>query len=323
MTDGNQQRVSIIIPTQGHGGMTDHCVNSLLETLDQRSNVEIIVVDDASPEPIVLPSEADPRVTVIRSETNLGFAGACNLGAAQSQAPFVVFLNNDTTPQAGWLDSMMACAESDTAIAIVGARLLYRDGTVQHAGIAFSQRDGEPRHIYRGFPGEHPAVLRDRDFQAVTGACFLVRREAFNNLGGFDTAFTNGHEDIDFCLRARGQGLRTRYCGTAVVVHLESVSRRTDDEEPDSNRSVFDARWGCNIVRDELQVYADDGLLRMDSDDVYPLQISCAVELAIGTKVTSDVELARLLSIRSRQVFDLEKEIGCLTARLQDHGIEP
>ncbi len=315
--------VSIVIPTHGHNGMTESCVTATLLTLGHGIDAQIIVVDDASPEPIVLPSEADSRVTVIRSETNLGFAGACNLGAAQSQASFVVFLNNDTTPQAGWLDSMMACIESNTAIAIVGARLLYRDGTVQHAGIAFSQRDGEPRHVYRGFPGEHPAVLRDRDFQAVTGACFLVRREAFDNLGGFDAAFTNGHEDIDFCLRARGQGLRTRYCGTAVVVHLESVSRRTGDEETDPNRNAFDARWGSKIVRDELQVYADDGLIRVDSDDVYPLQISCAVELAIGTEVTSDVELARLLSIRSRQVFDLEKEIGYLTARLQDHGIEP
>ncbi len=314
--------VSIVIPTHGHSGMTESCVTATLSTLDRVTDAQIIVVDDVSPEPIVLPSEADPRVTVIRSETNLGFAGACNLGAETSQAPFVVFLNNDTTPQAGWLDSMMACAESDTTIAIVGARLLYRDGTVQHAGIAFSQRDGEPRHIYRGFPGEHPAVLRDRDFQAVTGACFLVRREAFDNLGGFDTAFTNGYEDIDFCLRARGQGLRTRYCGTAVVVHLESVSRRTGDEETDPNRSAFHARWGSNIVRDELQVYADDGLIRVDSDDIYPLQISCAVELAIGAELTSDVELARLLSIRSRQVFDLEKEIGYLTARLQDHGIE-
>ncbi len=315
--------VSIVIPTRGHTGMTESCVTATLSTLGRGTDAQIIVVDDASPERIVLPSEADPRVTVIRSETNLGFAGACNLGAAQSQAPFVVFLNNDTTPQAGWLESMLTCIESDSTIAIVGARLLYRDGTVQHAGIAFSQRDGEPRHIYRGFPGEHPAVLRDRDFQAVTGACFLVRREAFHDLGGFDTAFTNGHEDIDFCLRTRGQGLRTRYCGTAVVLHLESVSRRTDDEEPDPNRSAFDARWGSKIVRDELQVYADDGLIRVDSDDVYPLQISCAVELAIGTEVTSDVELARLLSIRSRQVFDLEKEIGYLTARLQDHGIEP
>ncbi len=315
--------VSIVIPTHGHNGMTESCVAATLSTLDRGTDAQIIVVDDASPEPIVLSSKSDPRVTVIRSEENLGFAGACNRGAAKSQASFVVFLNNDTTPQAGWLESMLTCIESDSTIAIVGARLLYRDGTVQHAGIAFSQRDGEPRHVYRGFPGEHPAVLRDRDFQAVTGACFLVRREDFANLGGFDTAFTNGHEDIDFCLRARGQGLRTRYCGTAVVVHLESVSRRTDDGEPDPNRSAFDARWGSKIVRDELQVYADDGLIRVDSDDVYPLQISCAVELAIGAELTQDVELARLLSIRSRQVFDLEKEIGYLTARLQDHGIEP
>ncbi len=156
--------VSIVIPTHGHNGMTESCVMATLSTLGRGTDAKIIVVDDASPERIVLPSEVDSRVTVIRSKENLGFAGACNLGAAQSQASFVVFLNNDTTPQAGWLDSMMACAEIDTAIAIVGARLLYRDGTVQHAGIVFNQRDGELQHVYRGFPGEHPAVLRDRDF---------------------------------------------------------------------------------------------------------------------------------------------------------------
>ena len=115
---------SIIIPAHGHEGMTRHCVNAVLATIGARSDVEVIVVDDASPEPITLDPGADARARVERSEANLKFSGACNLGAAAARGGLLVFLNNDTEPHAGWLEAMEACAASDASIAVVGARLL-------------------------------------------------------------------------------------------------------------------------------------------------------------------------------------------------------
>ena len=168
--------VSIVIPAHNHLAMTSNCIEKTLATCLGRRDVEIIVMDDASPEPLASLSALDDRVQVVRTETNLGFAGACNLGAAQTRGQFLIFLNNDTEPQVGWLDAMTSCAMSDERIGIVGARLLYPTGTTQHAGIIFSQADKLPRHVYRGFPGDHAAVMRPRDFQAVTAACMLIRR---------------------------------------------------------------------------------------------------------------------------------------------------
>jgi GT2 family glycosyltransferase len=220
---------------------------------------------------------------------------------------------------------MIACAETRKDVAVVGAKLAYRDQTVQHAGIAICQGDGLPRHIYRGFPVDHPAVTRDRAFQAVTGACMLVRSDAFDLVRGFDERFANGYEDIDLCLRLHGRGYRTWYCGTTDVVHLESVSLRDSNQHAealnDPNSALFQARWSNLVSRDEIAIYASDGLISVQSGDVYPLKIVCAPELAELAFQGHDSELARLLGIRSRQVFDLEKDLGYLMARLLDHGV--
>jgi GT2 family glycosyltransferase len=323
----NDIQVSIVIPVHGHQGMTQACVSGVLATIDSHQRTEIIVVDDCSPDPIQLPEISDSRIRILRTPTNLKFSGACNFGAAQAKGQFLLFLNTDTKPTPAWLSSMVAVAESDSSIAVVGARLLYRDGTVQHAGVAFSQRDGVPRHVYRGFPGEHPAVLRDRDFQAVTAACILIRSDVFTAMAGFELGYTNGYEDIDLCLRVREAGYRVRYCGSARVEHFESVSRRgeVEDLDPaaDQNLQFFISRWAAKTHRDELNVYADDGLLWVDSGEIYPLVMRCSEELAVARDISDPASIARILNVRSHQVFDLEKEIGYLTARLLDHGIEP
>ena len=202
-----------------------------------------------------------------------------------------------------------------------------RDAQHQHAGVGFSQRDGIPRHIYRGFPADHPAVVRSRDFQAVTGACFAFRRDAFEAAGGFDTSFVNGYEDIDLCLKVRDLGYRIRYCGDSVVYHHESVSRRGEIEdlrpEDDGNLSIFTERWLSRTQRDELNIYADDGLLWVDSGEIYPLVMRCAEELAVVGDINDTASLAALLNVRARQVFDLEKDVGYLMSLLLDNGIDP
>ena len=314
----------IIIPAHNHAGMTDACLLAVLSTID--ATTEVVLVDDASTPPLECAAATDARTHQLRNETGLGFAGSCNRGAEGASAEFLIFLNNDTTPHAGWLEAMLRCAGEDPAVGIVGCRLLYSDETVQHAGIAFSQADGEPRHIYRGFPGNHPAVVQTRRLQAVTGACLLIRRALFEALGGFDSTYENGFEDVDLCLRAAQAGHTVAYCGEAVVSHLEAVSRRPDSSAPSGaeshNRSEFAERWAGMIRRDEVSLYAEDELITFAADDIYPLRVTIAPELASAIGEQTTAELAQLLNIRSRQVFDLEKEVGYLTARLLDHGIE-
>ena len=325
MSEQMDALATIIIPAYGHQGMTANCVRHVVATTNHREDIEVIVVDDSSPEPLAFP--AAPSVRVARTPGNLMFAGACNFGAGQSSSPYIVFLNNDTEPQPGWLDVLLDAMLAEQEIGVAGSRLLYRDDTIQHAGVGFSQRDGIPRHIYRGFPADHPAVVRSRDFQAVTGACFAFRRDAFERAGGFDRAFVNGYEDIDLCLKIRELGYRIRYCGDSVVYHHESVSRRGEIEElrpeDDGNLRIFSERWLTKSQRDELNIYADDGLLWVDSGEIYPLVMRCAEELAVVGEINDRASLAALLNIRARQIFDLEKDVGYLMSLLLDHGIDP
>src|SRR5207249_1560523 len=97
------------------------------------------------------------------------------------------------------LDRLLAePPESCALAAVVGRKLLYPDGTIQHAGMV-SDQDGQPQHLYVGFPSDHPAVNKSRRFQMVTGGCFLITREAFDRAKGFDDEFVNGFEDVDLC----------------------------------------------------------------------------------------------------------------------------
>ena len=146
-------------------------------------------------------------------------------------------------------------------------------------------------------------------------------------LSGFDSTYENGFEDVDLCLRAAQASHIVAYCGEAVVPHLEAVSRRPDSAAPSGaeshNRSEFAQRWATTVRRDEVSLYAEDGLVTFAAGDIYPLQMTVAPELATAIGEQTTAELAQLLNIRSRQVFDLEKEVGYLTARLLDHGIQP
>lgn len=302
--------------------MTENCVRRVVETTAHRSDVEVIVVDDSSPQPLT-----SAAATVVRTPSNLMFAGACNFGVETSSGPNLVFLNNDTEPTNGWLDPLVQSLESCPEIAVVGSRLLHRDNTVQHAGVAFSQRDGVPRHLYRGFRADHPAVTRSKDFQAVTGACLAIRRNVFESVGGFDTAYRNGYEDIDLCLKVRERGHRVHYRGDSVLFHYESVSRRDEvaelAPEDDHNLRRFTERWLNRTHRDEVSIYAEDGLITVESGEIYPLVLRCAEELAVIGDINDRESIAALLNTRSHQVFDLEKDVGYLMGRLLDNGVEP
>ena len=168
------------------------------------------------------------------------------------------FLNNDTIAQPGWLDALAGYADR-TGAPVVGSKLLFPDGTVQHAGVVFGFQ-GDPLHLYAGCPADHPAVNKSRRFQSVTAACMLVRRDAFEQAGGFDTGFHNDLEDVDLCLRLGELGHEVHYCHESVLYHLESASRG-QSARPSPSARVYRERWGRRVRHDELLYYLEDGLL--------------------------------------------------------------
>jgi GT2 family glycosyltransferase len=279
---------------------------------------EIVVVDDASTDstPEVLQEFGD-AVRVVRRPENGGFATACNDGAAAARGDFLVFLNNDTLPREGWLDALVAHAELHPPAAVIGSKLLYPNDTVQHAGVVICQ-DGNPRHLYAGFPADHPAVNKARRFQAVTAGCALIRRRAFEQVGGFDAVFRNCLEDADLCLRLGELGWEVWYCPTSVLYHLESVSRGRRSKDIERNAMLFRARWAEKAHRDDLDYYRQDGLLRVRYEDTYPVGFELSPDVAVLRDEDRVEERERILDTRSRQVAELLKETVRLTARIAE-----
>ena len=303
---------SIVIPVHGRAGLTRQCLDAVLAE-PPGVPFELVVVDDASKDdtPEVLEGYGE-RVRALRLDDNRGFAGACNAGAAGGTGEFVVFLNNDTIPVAGWLDALVAYAGEHPAAGIVGAKLLFPNETIQHAGVVVCQ-DDNPRHLYAGFPAAHPAVNVSRRFQAVTAACMLVRREAFEAAGGFDEAYRNCLEDTDLCLKAGEAGYEVHYCHESVLYHLESVSRGRRSKEIERNAKLFRERWSGRARRDDIDYYVADGLLKVRYRDIYPVGLDMAPELAFVSGPGRET-VDRLVEQQSREVVDLLKETVRLTA---------
>jgi len=267
-------RVTIVIPAHGNLELTRGCLEAIERTAGGVGH-EVVVVDNGSPDgtaAFLREAEAAGRLRAVLNAENAGFARACNQGAALARGDLVCFLNNDTIPHPGWLEALVAAADADPHVGVAGARLLYPDGTIQHAGIVVGERGGEPcpRHVHLCHPGDAPHVTRSRELQLVTGACLLVRRSLFERAGGFDEGYWNGHEDLDLCLKARAAGFRVLYCADAVLTHLESRTKRLlgleqfhyapgADTPEARGRRRFLERWGGVLELDERRVLAEDG----------------------------------------------------------------
>jgi GT2 family glycosyltransferase len=296
---------SVIVPVHNNAVLTKQCLNWLLEEQSNRLH-EIIVVNDGSTDttPQLLSDYAD-QVHVVTRTANEGFAASCNDGAAAASGHYLLFLNNDTFPQSGWLDALAEYADGRAEAAAVGAKLLFPNNLVQHAGVVITQ-ERVPRHIYAGFPSHHSAVNKSRQFQVVTAACALMRRSAFEALGGFDEEFVNGYEDVDLCLRFRQHGHEVHYCHRSVLYHLESPTRgRT---AYDHNVRLFQERWGPFVCPDDIDYYLADGLITFNYWEQYPMGIEVSPLLGAIEYQGKKPGVDEILLARARQVFDAMQE---------------
>jgi GT2 family glycosyltransferase len=302
--------VSIVVPVHDRAHLTERCLE--LVFADLAEDCEVVVVDDASSDgtPALLAGYGE-RIRFLRLEENVGFATACNRGAAAAAGERLLFLNNDTEPRPGWLAALRRYAGAHPRAAVVGAKLLYPTGTVQHAGVVFGQ-DGYPHHLYAGLPADHPAVSHPRRLQAVTAACMLVDRRAFEQAAGFDAGFHNSLEDVDLCLRIGAAGGEIHYCDEATVVHLESASRGRQDRF-ERSLALYRERWRNRVRRDDLDAYVADGLLAVEYADSYPVRLSVDPALAIVDRGREE-EIERLLEGYARQSAALLMELVRLGA---------
>jgi GT2 family glycosyltransferase len=255
--------VSVIIPTRDRADLLRCCLDSLEDQSGGGPPTELLLIDNGSQEPDALAYLQDlsqrPQVTVIRRPGPFNFAAFNNEAASLARGEVLAFLNNDVEAlQPGWLSAMVA-ESLRPGIGAVGARLLFEDGTVQHAGVLLGI-GGVAGHAHKYVAGQAPGYqLRlqlTHQVSAVTGAALVVRRSLFLEVQGFDAEmFAVNYNDVDLCLRLMARGYRNLFCADAELIHHESRSRgapSTPEAYAQWQREweVMQRRWGALLEAD-------------------------------------------------------------------------
>ena len=217
--------VSIIIATRDRIALLDQCIQSIVRKTGYGS-FEIVIVDNDSSDPESRAYFARTPHRVVPAPGAFNFSAINNAGARAARGEYLLFLNNDTEViSTDWIESMLEWA-ARPGIGCVGAKLLFADGRIQHAGVAL--HDGSAFHPgYGQRPNERTWLDSElvRNVSAVTAACLLVRRATFEEAGGFDESFPVAYNDVDLCVRIMARGYRNLYTPYAVLFHYESSSR--------------------------------------------------------------------------------------------------
>jgi O-antigen biosynthesis protein len=277
-----QPKVSIIIPFRDQAKLLRQCVSSIMDKTTY-GNYDIILVDNGSAESVTTDLLAHygriERIRVLQHPGEFNYSLLNNRAAEYSRSDYVCFLNNDTvviTPD--WLEDMVGYA-SQSGVGCVGAKLYYANGAVQHAGIVLGLGDVSG-HVFlnrsRDEPGYFGRLLVASNYSAVTGACLLVRRSIFMDVGGFDEReLPVTFNDIDFCIKVRSSGYRNVVTPYAELFHFESASRGHDDDAPEKalrlkgEVQVMRKRHGVLLERDpcyspHLTLTRDDFSISLD-----------------------------------------------------------
>jgi glycosyltransferase involved in cell wall biosynthesis/GT2 family glycosyltransferase len=238
--------VSVIIPNKNRANLLRVCLDGLWKhTVYQ--NLEIIVVDNGSTDGDILSLYEEARaarVKVVEFNETFNYSRACNLGAEAASGEMLLFLNNDievTRPD--WLWELVRQATL-TGVGVVGTKLVYPDGILQHAGVVIGMhicglvfhRGGE----YDWGPFGSPSVTRN--WLGIMGACQMIRREVFDRIGGFDENYLIAMSDIKLTIDAWRAGYRTVHAPMAKLIHHEGASRGKSNPEKDMERTLHDIR---------------------------------------------------------------------------------
>ena len=254
----SHSRVAIIIPTKNLGDLVRQCIDSIRATV-QHVNYQIILIDHASTDADSLAYfdslQTSADVTVLRYAGVFNFSSINNWAVQQLSGPYThyLFCNNDIQAlEPGWLEHLVGQCQ-EPGVGITGAQLLYPDrSTIQHAGVCVGAfRAAEHYGKFLRLPDNRIDVsamgrlICAHEVSAVTAACLLMRKEAFDAIGGFDEALAVGFGDVDLCLRTLQQGWRIVYCPQATLVHHESMSRGvfTGEDAHPQDTALFLQRW--------------------------------------------------------------------------------
>jgi glycosyltransferase involved in cell wall biosynthesis len=254
--------VSVIVPTRDRAELLAQCAEGVLQQTDY-APLELIVVDNGSVEPqtkaLFTRLRKDPRVRILKAPGPFNYSVLNNRAVAAAKGEILLLLNNDISViEPHWLDEMVAHAVRPN-VGAVGARLLFPDGTVQHAGVVVGL-GGVAGHLAYGHPGDNGGyykhLLTTRNATAVTAACLAMRKSVYEEVGGLDEEHLKvAFNDVDLCLKVRAAGYDIVWTPYAELYHHESASRGEDlgveaRARFDAEVEVMRRRWGAALEHD-------------------------------------------------------------------------
>jgi GT2 family glycosyltransferase len=248
--------VSIIIPVYNKWMYTRACLVSIFQNT-HNIPYEVIIGDDGSSDGTVNIASWFANVRVVKTEKNLGFLGNCDNAAKSARGKYVLFLNNDTIVREEWLDYLVRLIEGSDDIGLVGPKLIYHDGRLQEAG-GIIWKDASGWNYGWGDDPEKPEYNYVKDVDYISGACLLVRKSLWNEIGGFDSRFAPAYyEDTDLAFEIRKSGFRTVYQPESEVIHLEGISNGKDigsgmKRYQLENESKFLEKWKVELEKNHF-----------------------------------------------------------------------
>lgn len=255
LTESDAPRASVIVLTRRDVGSLRACLRSLMRNVDPQTAWELVLVLNGADEDVVAFCEREVSGAGIeRCSVNLGFPGGCTLAAAGARGELLVFLNDDTEVAPEWLEALVASADEHPQAGAIGSRLLFPDGSIQEAG-GVIWRDGTTAQVGRGDPPGRRRYSCLRRVDYCSAASLLVRRSAWEAVGGFDEEYFPGYyEDVDLCLAIRQHGQHVLYQPRSRVVH--HVSPPSDEEINarlfERNAARVSAKWSALLASHEL-----------------------------------------------------------------------
>lgn len=259
--DSDKPLVSVIIPTKDNLKLLKACIESI-ETISSYKNYEIIIVDNGSKKEETKKYLNSLKHKILTYDKPFNFSRINNFAVANAQGEYIIFLNDDTSViSQDWIENMLEHSVKPT-VGAVGALLFYPNDTIQHAGVLIGV-GGITIHAFEGIPrndqGYKGFVQAIRECSAITGACLMIKKRLFEQVGGFDEKFAYSFNDVDLCLRLREKGYSIIYTPHAQLYHHGTASRPyTEDNE---ETRYFVKRWHDVILKGDP--YYDQNLSRI------------------------------------------------------------
>ena len=316
-------KFSIIIPVHNKIEYTRNCLDALFKNTPV-DIIEVIVVDNNSTDgTIEYLSTITEKVKVIKNKENLGFAKASNQGAKKSLGEYLVFLNNDTEVQSEWLTTLHDVIEQDKSVAAVGSKMLFPNNKIQHAGVIIvdDQKLQDPlmaKHNYYKKNSNHPKANEISTYQALTAACLLVRRSAFETVEGFDEQYWNGYEDIDLCFKLQKRGWLLIYEPKSVVIHYESQSGPERFSRVQQNIERLHQKWLGKIIPDMI-IKPNGEIIKTETGRIRPYQLEGSLNTKLDEKKLPNKKLISIIILAHNQIEYTKK---CLESILKN-TLEP